>query len=462
MLSGPLTALSDSQAMLPDYCRHRRTALGLFRGRETGDFPMMKRALTAATLSLLASTPAWAATPGWSVSERSGTVTILRGGISRIALLDGAVASNDVIATGPNGRAVLVRGEEFLVVAPNSRLRVADPAQTSGFVQIIEEAGNVIYRIKRMTMQHFAVQTPYLAAVVKGTTFSVSVGPEGATVQVIEGAVEVATSDGGARELIKPGMVASVGARDLGRLKIDGDRPREIVSPKPPAAPLAESDAQATPAVVEIIEAPVSEPVQSVAALTGGLIEGNTGLQLAVATVAVSRETRASVVSGVAFDSSPENSALIGTEDSVETTVKTPPTPAPLGDALVTVNPDPINATAAAKAPVQNPIAVATDGKLVPPLPKVDVALEESPTVVAIVAPPATVPTVTVAADPAAAPSVAPPAVAATATAAPTIVAEVSTPVAPLATPVDIGNGQFGGNNNGGSRQSGQGDRSGR
>ena len=407
----------------------------------------MKRALTAATLSLLASTPAWAATPGWSVSERSGSVTILRGGISHIAVLDGAVASNDVVATGPNGRAVLVRGEEFLVVAPNSRLRVADPAQTSGFVQIIEEAGNVIYRIKRMTMQHFAVKTPYLAAVVKGTTFSVSVGPDGATVQVIEGAVEVTTSDGGARELITPGMVAAVGARDLGRLKIDGDHPREIVSPTPPAAPAVESEVKAIPAVVETIETPVTEPVQSVSALTGGLVEGNAGLQLAVASVTVGREVQAAVVSGVAFDSSQANPALTGTEDSVETTVKLPPTPAPPADALVTTSPDPANAGVTATPPVQGQVAVAKDSTLIPPTPKVDVTPGESPTAVAIVAPPATVPSAIAAAAPpvtttvtataptvapsvavaAAAPTVAPPIAVAAATGAPSEAAAAST-----------------------------------
>jgi ferric-dicitrate binding protein FerR (iron transport regulator) len=39
---------------------------------------------------------------------------------------------------------------------------------------------------------------------VKGTTFSVTVSPTGASVQVIEGAVEVATNDGGARQLVEP------------------------------------------------------------------------------------------------------------------------------------------------------------------------------------------------------------------------------------------------------------------
>ncbi len=288
----------------------------------------MKTGLSIAALLLASSAPAWGATAKWSVSERSGSVSVLHGGISRIAVKDGDVDTGDVIATGVNGRAVLVRGEEFLVVAPNSRLRIADPEQSGGLVQIIEEAGNVIFRIKRMTMQHFAVKTPYLAAVVKGTTFSVSVGPEGASVQVIEGAVEVATPDGGARDLVRPGMVAAVSARDLGRLKVDGDTSRVIVSPNAPAAPAPESQPLA-PAVVtssDRIDAPVSEPSVSVAELTGGMVEGSAALPIVVASTSVLRQTVAMATTAVP--------ASVGKgETVVETVTASPADVAPVAPA---------------------------------------------------------------------------------------------------------------------------------
>src|SRR3546814_14786860 len=63
----------------------------------------------------------------------------------------------------------------------------------------------IVFSIKKKLTPHFGVQTPYLAAVVKGTTFSVTVDGTGASVQVVEGAVEVSTLDGGARDLILPG-----------------------------------------------------------------------------------------------------------------------------------------------------------------------------------------------------------------------------------------------------------------
>src|SRR3546814_7530531 len=92
----------------------------------------------------------------------------------RISDWSSDVCSSDLkVITGPNARAVLVRGEEYAIVAPNTRLEIADPAKSGGLWQIVESAGNIVFSIKKKLTQHFGVQTPYLAAVVKGTTFSV-------------------------------------------------------------------------------------------------------------------------------------------------------------------------------------------------------------------------------------------------------------------------------------------------
>lgn len=178
--------------------------------------------------------PAGAAVPPWTISEASSGVLVVHSGISKIAARGGRAEAGDVIVTGTNARAVLVRGEEYAVVAPNSRLQVGDPVASGGMMQFLEKAGNVVFSIRKMATPHFGVQTPYLAAVVKGTTFSVTVDDRGASVQVVEGAVEVATQDGGARELVLPGNVASVGAADLGRLTIQGTSSKVIQSPRMP------------------------------------------------------------------------------------------------------------------------------------------------------------------------------------------------------------------------------------
>jgi hypothetical protein len=156
----------------------------------------MRRAILGFLLGTAMATPALAGTPAWTISEASQGVMINHAGQLKPAMRGGHAASGDVITTGPNARAVLVRGEEYAVIAPNSRLQVADPAASGGLTQFLERLGNVVFSVKKMTNPHFGVQTPYLAAVVKGTTFSVTVDDNGASVQVVEGAVEVATHDG--------------------------------------------------------------------------------------------------------------------------------------------------------------------------------------------------------------------------------------------------------------------------
>lgn len=277
----------------------------------------MRRVVFGLLLTTAIATPVVAGTPPWTISEASQGVMINHAGQVKGAARGGKAEPGDVITTGPNARAVLVRGEEYAVVAPNSRLQVADPAATGGLTQFLEKIGNVVFSVKKMANPHFGVQTPYLAAVVKGTTFSVTVDDSGASVQVVEGAVEVATHDGGAREVLRPGSIASVGAGDLGALTIQGATTRTIHSASTPSssstaqtgavaakvsdsAPATTATAM-TSAVSETATSTVqasrgnnatsnavtinavNEPASSLSNLTGGLVSGQTGAGLAAA-----------------------------------------------------------------------------------------------------------------------------------------------------------------------------------
>src|SRR5688500_6813009 len=168
------------------------------------------------------------AAPPWKVSEVSGDVKVVENGRPRAALRGALLASGATIVTGQSARAVIVRGGEFVVVSPNSRLRIAEPEQQRGIIQAVVEFGTSLFRIERKATTHFGVQTPYLAAVVKGTVFTVTVSGKGSTVQVTEGAIQVSTRDGGASDLIRPGMIASVGAGDRFQLNVQGETARVI------------------------------------------------------------------------------------------------------------------------------------------------------------------------------------------------------------------------------------------
>ncbi len=245
---------------------------------------MKKLVIGLAPVLLAIGSSAVAATPVWRVSEASGDVRVVENGRPRVALRGALLASGATIVTGQGARAVIVRDHDFVVISPNSRMRIAEPVQQRGFIQVIADFGTALFRIEHKPTPHFGVQTPYLAAVVKGTVFTVTVGDEGSTVQVTEGAVEVATLDGGAVDLIRPGMIASVGANDRLQLSVKGDVNRVIRSnggpvagsvtvPAPAETKGSGGDGQARPAAE--VTAPVQGDPVSLADATDGLVQGN-------------------------------------------------------------------------------------------------------------------------------------------------------------------------------------------
>src|SRR5436309_592941 len=97
---------------------------------------------------------------------------------------EGSARSTGFWSVSP-ARAALVRARDYVVVSPASRIRVPTFQQQggSGLIQMITDAGTAMFRIQHQSVPHFGVQTPYLAAVVKGTVFTVTVGEHGASVQ---------------------------------------------------------------------------------------------------------------------------------------------------------------------------------------------------------------------------------------------------------------------------------------
>ena len=244
---------------------------------------MQKAKIFLTLAAIVAAGTAHAGAPQWKLSESAGTVNILRSGVSKIAISGGSLTAGDVITTGAKSRAVLVRGQEYVVVSPNSRLRISAPENSGGVVQFFEELGNVLFRIDKKATPHFGVKTPYLAAVVKGTTFSVTVTETGTAVQVTEGAVQVSTLDGGATQLLSPGMIGVVNQHQQFRLNIAGTETRTIDSPNAPAGSTETPEPMDDATLVEIansdfegtISAPILDTPVSLSELTGGLVSNS-------------------------------------------------------------------------------------------------------------------------------------------------------------------------------------------
>jgi hypothetical protein len=156
---------------------------------------------------------------------------------------------------------MLTRGDDYVVVAPGSRLLLPKAEEKRGFTRLIQQVGTMLYKVKHTGVPHFAVQTPMLAAVVKGTSFSVVVDDERAAVQVTEGVVEVSSLSGDARRLVERGITVYIGR----------ERPNEIIEMKPGmAVPPAASGAKAEAVK---IERSGDVPLSTIATLTDGLVK---------------------------------------------------------------------------------------------------------------------------------------------------------------------------------------------
>ncbi|QPF93735.1 FecR family protein [Bradyrhizobium commune] len=170
----------------------------------------LRRALMAALVLGMAS-DAFAADDGvWSVSKASGEVWVATDGAQQASLnQEETLKPGDTIRTGRNGRVLLVRGEETILISPNSVVGLPTEKKDGLSTTIIQQAGSILLEVEKRNVKHFEVETPYLAAVVKGTQFSVTVGAGSTKVGVLRGQVEVSDFKTGQIAQVMPGQVAT-------------------------------------------------------------------------------------------------------------------------------------------------------------------------------------------------------------------------------------------------------------
>src|SRR5918993_2591766 len=206
-------------------------------------------------------TPAFAkdASGKWIVSQRSGDVRVVHRGLQPASVKANTTLSpGDVVMTGATGRATLARGADYIVVAPSSELRLPAEAQPGGFTRIVQRLGTMLFKVKHTGVPHFAVDTPMLAAVVKGTTYTVIVDKDRSAVQVIEGAVQVIATDGGMQRLVEGGNTVF----------IDRNNPRQLLFATPQTL-----GAVGAPSGTGVrINGSGDESVSEIASLTTGLV----------------------------------------------------------------------------------------------------------------------------------------------------------------------------------------------
>ena len=211
------------------------------------------------------------AAEAWRVVDTAGNVRIGGTGFQPVALTrDQDLPKDAWVETANNGRVVLVRGLETIVVEPNSRVQLP-AAEVNGNTQVLQFLGSAIYKVGKQAKPHFQVDTPYLAAVVKGTSFTVTVNDGAATVEVAEGLVEVATPDQSDTEFVRPGFTAVVAREHSSDVVVDPtpkkDEPATLELPGEKSAK-GESDSTS---VITIAE-PIGEVEVNVKEVSGGLV----------------------------------------------------------------------------------------------------------------------------------------------------------------------------------------------
>jgi hypothetical protein len=172
----------------------------------------MRGALMAALILGTASGASAADDGVWSVGKATGDVWVATNGAQQVSLnQQEALKPGDTIRTGRNGRVLLVRGEETILISPNSVVGLpTEKKKKEGLsTTIIQQAGSILLEVEKRNVKHFEVETPYLAAVVKGTQFSVTVNAGSTKVGVLRGQVEVSDFKTGQIAQVMPGQAAT-------------------------------------------------------------------------------------------------------------------------------------------------------------------------------------------------------------------------------------------------------------
>ena len=182
--------------------------------------------------------PSIALADDWVATKLRGHVLQLVGN-QWAPLGRGDVISDDrVIRTVKGGRVTFQRGNETIDVGANTQIQIRDRSGQQ-FTTVQEHFGTVIVEADVRNVQHFAVTTPQMAAVVKGTRFTVTSGKSGARVSVERGHVAVEDRDTQQTTLLAVGQSAETSNGTPLHVEGKGELPTVYAANGKPVSPEA-------------------------------------------------------------------------------------------------------------------------------------------------------------------------------------------------------------------------------
>ena len=164
------------------------------------------------------------ANDSWRISKSSGDVSVSTAGMQLVALTNGmTLQAGDAIRTGQNGRVLLTRGNETILISANSAVSIPKKDSKDGLsTTILQQAGSILLEVEKRGVNHFEVETPHLSAVVKGTRFHVTINANDTRVGVFRGQVEVTDFKSGQHTLVNAGQSATASVQGSAGLTVSG------------------------------------------------------------------------------------------------------------------------------------------------------------------------------------------------------------------------------------------------
>src|SRR3954468_22402207 len=122
---------------------------------------MSKLAFAFVSLFFLIAAPARATgsmQDNWVVTQLSGDARVVHPGAQPASLkVNNQLSPGDTLLTGPTGRATLVHGGHYILVAPQSQLQLPSTPQPNGFTRVIQNLGTLLFKVQHTGIPHFAV-----------------------------------------------------------------------------------------------------------------------------------------------------------------------------------------------------------------------------------------------------------------------------------------------------------------
>ncbi len=144
-------------------------------------------------LTIAATATGVAQADDWMVTRLRGEVFGFENGDWQPLQRGSVVDDQRRIKSLDGSRVVFTRDKETIELSGASEIRIYDRSGER-MTTVMQAYGSVAIEAEHLNVQHFSVQTPYLAAVVKGTRFTVTSDNVGSQVAVDRGIVQVQDS----------------------------------------------------------------------------------------------------------------------------------------------------------------------------------------------------------------------------------------------------------------------------